>query len=267
MSRTTIPSRRRFLRHSAELGLLATLSASFAGQVLAAGKPGAAGSISRIKGQVFVNGRPATPSTTIPPNAEVRTGSRSMVAFAVGGDAHVLKANTAIKVSGSSGFTDQLRVLSGQILSAWGKRPSGREAQLLTTTATMGIRGTVTYYDNGKFSLLEGSVEYSYTDASGNPQRLTLARDESGKAVSMDAEGKRIDWLPPVSREEAAALQGAIMSAISEGATGLSGNNPSIDRLTEAQGILDELVGGTLSGTPSSDTPPMTGGSGSGSPQ
>lgn len=221
MSSPKTPSRRRFLRNSLDLGLVAVLASTFAGRALAADGTVAtgsgSGSITKIKGQVFVNGKQASSATVVPINAEVRTGKRSMVAFTAGGDAHVLKANTSVSLSGSGGITDQLRLFTGALLSAWGERPDGRQAKLSSGTATIGIRGTVTFTTPSRFSLLQGKVEYTYKDKNGNTKTLSLARDETtGKPVSVDETGAKVDWVPPVTKEETAVLKETIKQAMVE---------------------------------------------------
>lgn len=217
MSTPPKSSRRRFLRSSADVGLVAILASTFAGRSLAAEQAKGGGSITQLKGQVFVNGKSASATTVVPINAEVRTGKRSMVAFTSGGDAHVLKANTSVTLSGSGGVTDQLRLLTGALLSAWGERPEGRQAKLSSGTATIGIRGTVTFITKGRFSLLQGSVQYSYTDRSGAQKTVTITRDPAtNKPVSVDESGVKIDWVPPVTAAEAATLKETIKAAVAE---------------------------------------------------
>lgn len=268
MSRLFAPGRRRFLGFAANAGLFAILAATFAGRAFAIDKKTGDGSISMMRGQVFVNGKQANPQTAIPSNSEVRTGKRSMVAFAAGGDAHVLKSNTTITLSSSGGFTDQLRLLTGTLLSAWGQRPPGKAALLSTKTATIGIRGTVTYAADGKFSVIEGSVEYGYTDQSGQRHVLVLSRDSSGKIVSVDESGTRIDWVPPITREEVQALIQAVTAGTGSGDSNVnSGTVNAIESLGEdAQSIIDELQRRTEAGELTGEAPPG-GSGGSSSPE
>lgn len=217
MSSPKKPSRRRFLRNSLDAGMVALLASTFAGRSFANEQAKGGGSITQIKGQVFVNGKAASPTTVVPVNAEVRTGKRSMVAFTAGGDAHVLKANTAVQLNGSSGLTDQLRLLSGALLSAWGPRPEGRQAKLTSGTATIGIRGTVTFTTKGRFSLLQGAVQYTYKGSDGQERTVTLTRDETtNKPVSVDETGTKINWVPPITASEATVLKETIKAAVAE---------------------------------------------------
>ncbi len=195
---------RRYALLSGSLFLLGSLL--FSVPALAA-EPSGDGNIKLLRGQVFVNGTRANQNTPVPSNSEVRTGSRSMVAFSAGGDAHVMKSNSTIVLKSSDGsWTSQLRILSGSLLSAWGKRPVGQQAQLQTKTATIGIRGTVTYVGaNGTFSVLQGKVEY--TNKNG---KKTTMEVRGGKLVSVNAAGEATSETVTVTLEEVSALQEAV---------------------------------------------------------
>src|SRR5690606_5949129 len=172
------------------------------------------GRITMLKGQVFVNGARAAKGSPVPVNAEVRTCARSVASFSAGCVIHVMKPNSSVVLKSDDGsFTSQLRVLTGSLLTAWGKRPAGQQAQLVTKTATMGIRGTVTFtHANGSFTLLSGSVEY--TNSSG--VKTTLS--STGEPVSMDSAGKPTstpsELTPEFLREAAKAAKDAGMPAL-----------------------------------------------------
>ncbi len=196
-------SRRRLLSLAARFGVLALLPA-LPGHVRAAGRE--SGTISVLKGQAFVNGQKASRTTPIPPGAEVRTGTRSMIAFAAGGDAHVLRSNSAVVLRrGGNGFSDQVKLLAGSLLSAWGKRPPGQQVQLLTRTATIGIRGTSTDTDGENFTLLSGSAEYT-NNRDGRRQNL---QSNGRPPVSRDGRGNPSNRNPGINNNELNALQQA----------------------------------------------------------
>lgn len=254
MSRPNDASRRRLLGATAQLGLLTLLGTAFAGRALAAGNTGD-GSISLIKGQVFVNGTQAARTTPIPANAEVRTGARSMVAFSAGGDAHVMKANSSIVMrTNDSGFTGQLRLLTGSLLSAWGKRLSSEQAQLVTKTATIGIRGTVTYCEGSKFSLRSGAVSFQGKD--GKTQSLDTGT--SGKPVNRDGDGKPTKWQPQIDGKDFDALKKAAATL-----TGSTGNQLKQEISSTAQTNTSTSTSSTgTSSTDSLSNYTATGGSG-----
>lgn len=246
------PSRRQLLSLAAHLGLLSLLPA-LPGRVLAAG--GEPGTISVLKGQAFVNGQKATRTTRVPPGAEVRTGARSMVAFAAGGDAHVLRSNSTVVLRrGSGSFSDQVRLVAGSLLSAWGKRPEGQEVQLLTRTATIGIRGTATDADDENFSLLSGSARYT-NNRNGRSENM----QSNGNPLSRNANGQPSNRRPPVNSNELNALRQAASNI----------NDPTLQqqvgnlqqRLGNNGGNNNSYTGNPLNDLPAGD---LTGGSGSG---
>jgi hypothetical protein len=108
--------------------------------VLAAGCglliPGSAraGNIHSLQGTVFINKDRAQPGDL------VTTSRNGRITFSVDGDAFMLKSFTSVKVESSSNvFIDSLRLLTGQLLSVF---KTGRPREIITASATIGIRGT-----------------------------------------------------------------------------------------------------------------------------
>jgi len=142
--------RRGFLVNALSIGAFsATASAGLLQSLWAMGKipeklvPGQ--SIYDIKGTVLVDGKPATIKTKIGPNSHIKTGRKSHLIFAVEKDAFILRSNSDLKL-GSTGLVIQgMRMLSGKLLSVFGKRAKPFKVQ--TTTATIGIRGTGVYLE------------------------------------------------------------------------------------------------------------------------
>ena len=126
-----------------------------AGALLLSPALGSAQSIGALSGEVRVKGRRATPATAIRAGDTVITGSGASIAFALGQDAFLLRADSVLKVE-RSGELDTLaaglRMLTGALVAVFGKSPRPRSIQ--TTTATAGIRGTGVY--------IEASAEQTY---------------------------------------------------------------------------------------------------------
>ena len=91
-------------------------------------------------------GKVADINTQIGPNAKVQTGEDSEIIFVVGTDAFVLRSNSEIEFSATGLLIQGMRILSGAVLSVFGKRETSH--QITTTTATIGIRGTGLYVDS-----------------------------------------------------------------------------------------------------------------------
>lgn len=111
-------------------------------------------SIYDLRGKVLVDGQPASQGTRIKADSLVETTSNSYVIFAVGQDAHILRENSRLQLSGSEYFADAMRLFTGKVLSVFGQRSGGRKLAIHTTTATIGIRGTGVYsesYDDSSY--------------------------------------------------------------------------------------------------------------------
>jgi len=98
-------------------------------------------SIYDMRGNVTVSGKKADENTLISGSDIVVTGRRSHVVFAVGKDAFVLRSNSRLELSGSGMLVNTLRLVTGKLLSVFGKT----KHRINTPNATIGIRGTGVY--------------------------------------------------------------------------------------------------------------------------
>ena len=103
-------------------------------------------SIHRLKGNVTVDGKIASLDTRIGANSVIKTGKGSRIIFVVGTDAFILRSNSELKMEGSGILVGGMRILSGKILSVFGKREAGHS--IITSNATIGIRGTGIYIES-----------------------------------------------------------------------------------------------------------------------
>ncbi len=151
MNKNQQDPRRKFLVKALSLGWFAAgMPAFWSRQAFALGDiskkmpPGR--SIYKLKGQVSVDGQPATLDTVIGANALIKTGRSSRIIFVVGNDAFILRDNSELQLGGSGFFIETMRILSGKLLSVFGKRE--KPHQIKTVTATVGIRGTGVYIES-----------------------------------------------------------------------------------------------------------------------
>ncbi len=100
-------------------------------------------SIYDMRGHVAVNGKRANMDTKIGASDVVTTGRSSHVVFAVGKDAFVLRSNSRLELSGSGLLINTLRLVTGKLLSVFGKT----RHRMHTPNATIGIRGTGIYVE------------------------------------------------------------------------------------------------------------------------
>jgi hypothetical protein len=95
------------------------------------------------KGEVLINGRPARTGDAVNPGDRVATGARSSAVFVLGRDAFLIRENSEMSTAVQGALADSLRLVTGKLLSVFGR---GRH-NLVTTTATLGIRGTGVYLE------------------------------------------------------------------------------------------------------------------------
>jgi len=105
-------------------------------------------SIFSLEGDVRVNGNSANLDTRIRGGDVVSTAERSEVVFAVGSDSFILRANSQMEIEGGGFFVDALRMLTGRVLSVFGKRQPNQQLTMNSSTATIGIRGTGVYMES-----------------------------------------------------------------------------------------------------------------------
>ena len=105
-------------------------------------------SIFSMEGDVRVNGQRADLDTRIQGGDRVSTQDNSEVIFAVGSDSFILRSNSEMEIDGGGFFVDTLRMLTGSVLSVFGKRSGQQQLTMNSSTATIGIRGTGVYMES-----------------------------------------------------------------------------------------------------------------------
>jgi len=102
--------------------------------------------VHRARGDVRVNGAPATEGMDVKAGDVVTTGAGSEVVFVTGKDAFLIRANSRVEAQGAFGalVLSGLRVITGAVLSVFSR---GESKTLRTPTATIGIRGTAVYLE------------------------------------------------------------------------------------------------------------------------
>jgi len=105
-------------------------------------------SIFSLEGDVRVNDKPANLETRIAGGDTVSTRADSEIVFAVGSDSFILRSNSEMKIEGGGFFVDALRMLTGSVLSVFGKRTGQKPLTMNSATATIGIRGTGVYMES-----------------------------------------------------------------------------------------------------------------------
>ncbi len=99
----------------------------------------------QMRGDVRVNGTPASVGAVVRPGDTVTTGPLSYAMFVVGGDAWLMRENSRADLAGQSQVVDLLRLVTGKVLGVFGR--SSVRRSMATATATIGIRGTGGYLE------------------------------------------------------------------------------------------------------------------------
>lgn len=137
-------------------------------------------SIYRLKGDVTVDGKIASLDTKIRTNSYIKTGNGSRIIFVVGTDAFILRSNSELQMEGSGLLVRGMRILTGKILSVFGKRETGHS--ITTSNATIGIRGTGIY--------VESEPDRSYICTCYGQTRISANADPG---ITMDIQAERHD--------------------------------------------------------------------------
>jgi hypothetical protein len=171
-------TKRRLLIGALSAGLFAVGGSGILRPVWAMGKvptvliPGK--SIYDLRGTVTVNARPATLDTVINSSGIIETGADSHLIFAVGKDAFILRSNSRLELSGK-GIISDMKLLSGKLLSVFGRRDIKQSLRIKTVNATIGIRGTGIY--------VEAEPERSYVCTCYGSAELSALKDKASHEI------------------------------------------------------------------------------------
>lgn len=135
-------NRRQLLHRLGAAGLLAGGGVmGFLQRALAAGANPVPPGLPRLKGEVRVNGQAAREGQLVLPGDTVVTGKDGEAIYVIGADAFLQRGGSTVSFGKTT--ADFMRVLSGRILSVFGKG----DREIRFSTATIGIRGTACYIE------------------------------------------------------------------------------------------------------------------------
>lgn len=156
-----------------------------------------AATIHEMSGVVHINKHRASANDEIEPGDVVSTAHNGRISFSVGGDAFTVREFSSIRVGEKSGsLLSALYLFTGKLLSVF---ETGPRRKIVTTTATMGIRGTACYLDvkptttyfctcYGETEVISGGEKAGFEATHHNPQQLDFV---DGKLVAMQAVGMK----------------------------------------------------------------------------
>lgn len=161
-------------------------------------------SFHQIQGGVRVNGAPASIDSVIRAGDSVTTTADGQAIFVVGQDAFLLRASSRLETAGEGFVVEQLRLLTGKLLSVFGKTRHRVE----TPIASVGIRGTGLYVETEPERTYVCTC-YGITDlaALSDPSsRETIEsehHDEPRYILASGAPGTRIRSAPVINHTDA----------------------------------------------------------------
>jgi hypothetical protein len=145
--------RRRFLVQALSSGVLIGGSgwnlpalAGWLGRI--PGKMPEGKSVFDLKGEVRVDGQPATHDTQVTAQSRIETGDSSYLVIAVGDGAFMIRERSMLEMSGKQVLIRGLQLISGALLSVFGHRGEDEQVQVATPVVTVGIRGTGFYTES-----------------------------------------------------------------------------------------------------------------------
>ncbi|HEX5055267.1 MAG TPA: hypothetical protein VFX02_02095 [Gammaproteobacteria bacterium] len=161
-----------------------------------------------IEGDVRVNGEPATEDTVVQVSDTVLTGDKSQAVFVVGKDAFILRSNSELKLAGSGALLTNMRLLTGKLLSVFGKRgKKDPRLALVSPTATIGIRGTGVYMESEPdltyLCTCYGVVNMSSIEDPASQETIAAQHHDAPRYILAKGEaGKRIRPAPMLNHED-----------------------------------------------------------------
>lgn len=182
--------RRRLLKALAAAGLLSPAGISgLIRDALAKGDAPIQPGLHEVRGEVIVNRRLATEGQLIKPGDTIVTGTNSKAIYVIGQDAFMQRELTTVSF-GSEAVKNLMRVVSGKILSVFGK--GARTIQV--STATIGIRGTGCYIEEENhgaksrtyFCLCYGDVELTPSAAPQEAERYSTTHHDKPMYIHND---------------------------------------------------------------------------------
>ena len=151
----------------------------------------------RVSGRVLVNNQEATLQTPVKVGDTLETAGNAEAVFVVAQDAFMLRGGSRMVIEtppARSGLTSSLRLITGKVLSVFGK---GRPTRIVTATATIGIRGTGVYTESDPeqtyFCTCYGIADVAASKDSQSRETVSathhdrplyiLAKEASGKSI------------------------------------------------------------------------------------
>jgi len=144
------------------------------------------------QGEVAINGKPAKPGTLVRPGDTIVLANGALATFVVGQDAFLMRGNSRAELIGSGLLVSAVQLVTGRLLGVFG---SGGERRLVTSTASIGIRGTGAYIEAESrrtyFCLCYGTADVAATMGGGR-ESYSTRHHESPRYIYGDGRERAI---------------------------------------------------------------------------
>jgi hypothetical protein len=145
-----------------------------------------------VQGDMRINGKPAEAGILVRPGDAIVLGDRAVASFVVGQDAFLMRGGSRAELIGSGFLVSAVQLVTGKLLGVFG---SGGERRLVTSTATIGIRGTGAYMEaepqRTYFCLCYGTAEVAAT-MGGARESYSTRHHESPRYIYGDGRKRAI---------------------------------------------------------------------------
>jgi hypothetical protein len=177
--------RRALLALAAAIGLPAAFR-------LALAQSSAKQGVRTVQGDMRINGKPAETGTLVRPGDTIVLANGALATFVVGQDAFLMRGNSRAELIGSGLLVSAVQLVTGKLLGVFG---SGGERRLVTSTASIGIRGTGAYVEaepkRTYFCLCYGTAEVAAT-MGGARESYSTRHHESPRYIYGDGRKRPI---------------------------------------------------------------------------
>lgn len=181
-------TRRHFLRAAA---------AGASGLLLPLESFGAGDQVHDLRGQVTINGRPATTKSDILPGDRIVTGSDGHFVFVMGQDAMMVRSRSELRIEIYDEGNAFLRLVTGALGAAFGR---GKQRKIVASNVTAGIRGTGVYLetrgDGTYFCTCWGTVDLASNDDPKDREVINSSRHVPRLVSFQPHDGSRFRTAP-----------------------------------------------------------------------
>lgn len=190
-------------------------------------------SVFELRGDVRVNGQAATRQTRINATDRIETGEGAFLIAAIGDSAFLLREKSSLQIDGRDLLLRGMRLVSGKLLSVFGKRRRDEELMMRTAVATIGVRGTGLYAeadpDKTYFCTCYGTVDITADqDPSQTEQIVSRHHDAPRYILAAPEAGRRIIPAPFMNHTdlELMTIEAIVGREVPFGVTGLEYDSP-----------------------------------------